>query len=230
MNYLQICNDLHEKTGESGADLTTVSNLSGYQKRIANLVKDAWEEIQSLHTTWRFMRHEALPTIAADAQVIDADDWVCANLSLNIDSYHKNTFSIYLTATGISDETTLTYVPWERWKEYFGIQFDDGATNRPTHITIDPSDDTLLVGPVSNGAYTVSFAFNQVPVVFSSNSQEPNIVKSLHKIIVWRALEMYGYHEESKHDIARGHKNYMKFLRRLQKRELPEITVGEPLA
>lgn len=230
MNYLELCNSLHEKTGESGVDLTVVSGLSGYQKKIANYIKNAWIEIQTLHTTWRFMRHEALPTIAATAETVDANDWVEANLDISIDEYHKDTFSIYLTATGISDETRLTYVPWERWKDYFGIQYDDGTAGRPTHVTIDPSDDTLKFGPVSDGAYTISFDFNQSPIKLISNADTPNIAASLHEIIVWRALEMYGHREESKWDAEEGRRNYGRLLRRLENRELPEVTIGEPLA
>lgn len=230
MNYLELCNALHEKTGESGADLTAVTGQSGYYKKITNYVKDAWVDIQSKHTTWRFLRHEALPTIAASNNTIDADAWTVANLSLSIDGYHKNTFSIYVTATGISDETELTYVPWERWKEYFGISYDDGTEGRPTHITIDPDTDDLIVGSTTDDAYTVSFAFNAIPTTLAADGDTPNIVSSLHMIIVWTALERYGNREESKWDAAEGKKEAKRFMSRLEKRELPESTIGGPLA
>jgi len=230
VNYLELCNSLHEKTGESGADLTAVTGQSGYNLKIVNFIKNAWIDIQNKHTTWRFLRHEALPTITDTNNTIDADAWTVTNLSLSIDEYHKGTFSIYLTATGISDESNLTYVPWESWKKYFGISYDDGVTNRPTHITIDPDTDDLIVGPTADGSYTVSFAFNAAPVTLAADSDTPNIVSSLHEIIVWRALERYGNREESKWDVAEAKREYKSFIRRLEKRELPESTIGGPLA
>ena len=230
MNYIELCNSLHEKTGESGADLTAVVGLSGYQKKIANLIKRSWTEIQSLHTEWRFLRLEALPTVTVGLDNIDADDWCVSNLDANIDEYSKNSFSIYLTATGVSDETDLIYVPFEKWKGYFGTEYDDGTQGRPTHITIKPSDDTLQIGPVADDSYTLSFEFLKAPDILTNTSDVPCIASSLHEVITWRALEMYGYREESKYDIEEGHKNYIRLLRRLESRELPELTIGPPLA
>ena len=230
MNYLELCNSLHEKTGESGADLTAVTGLSGYQKKIASYIKRSWTEIQTLHTEWRFLRLEALPTVAINIENIDADDWCIANLNANIDEYSKDTFSIYLTATGVSDETNLIYVPFEKWKSYFGTQFDDGTVGRPTHVTIKPDDDTLQIGPTADAAYTLSFEFLKSADVLTNTSDVPCISSALHEIIVWRALEMYGYREESKYDIEEGHKNYIRLLRRLENRELPELSIGPPLA
>lgn len=228
--YLQLCNDLHEETGESGADLTTVSGLSGYRKKLTSHIKKAWEEIQTLHTDWRFLRMPALPTISASDASVDADSWVNTNLSTNIDYIHKDTFSIYLTATGISDESPLTYVPWEQWKERFGITYGDGAENRPTHITIDPDTGDLVFGPTSDGNYTIHFEFNRIPQVLSSDSDEPNIIDALTPIIVWRALERYGWSEESQAAISKGSMWYRRYLSRLEHRELPVITMGPPLA
>jgi len=230
VNYLELCNALHEKTGESGADLTAVTGQSGYYLKVVNGIRDAWIRIQTKHTTWRFLRHEALPTIAASNNTIDADAWTVSNLSLSIDEYHKKSFSIYLTATGISDESKLTYVPWEQWKRNFGILYDDGTENRPSHITIDPDTDDLIVGPTTDDAYTVSFDFNAIPVTLAADGDTPNVVSSLHEIIVWEALARYGSREESKEDRAEGKMMAKRMMRRLEKRELPAVTLPDPLA
>lgn len=228
--YLELCNLLHTETGESGGDLTAVADLSGYERRIAKYVADAWEDIQLLHTEWRFLRMSALPTVTVGATSLDADAWVYANLSTYIDIIHTETFSIYLTATGITDESKLIYVPWEQWKERFGITYADGETGRPKYVTIDPDTDVLILGPIPDSSYTVSFEFKKTPQRFSSNSDTPNILDALHPVIYWRALEAYGLAEESDAARYRGRRQYKHFLRLLKNRELPPITIGGPLA
>ncbi len=230
MNYLELCNKLHEKTGESGADLTTVSGQTGYYKKITEYIKDAWVDIQSKHTTWRFLRKSALPTIAASSNSIDAESWVSSNLSLSIDYIHIDTFSIYDTSKGVSDESPLIYVPWEHWKYRFGISYADGVEGRPVHITIDPSTGNLIVGPTSDGAYTIGFEFQAVPVELATDSDVPAITKNMHMIIVWHALERYGSREESKIDVVDGRREYRRMMRRLQTRELEQIRIGKTLA
>lgn len=229
MDFLGLCNSLHEKTGESGADLTTVISQTGYYREVVNYIANAWLDIQTKHPSWRFLRREALPPTIALNPLVDADAWVLANLNTNIDEYHKNTFSVYDPAIGSSDESRLSYVAWERWKLIFGLDYDNSNPGRPIHITINPYTDQLVLGPTPDKAYIIAFQFAQQPVMLTADTDTPRIIAGLHEIIVWQALERYGMQEESNANTERGRRYYRRYLHRLQRRELPEIAIGGPL-
>jgi len=228
--FLELCNKVHERTGESGADLTTVVGQTGYNKRLVNYVKDAWKDIQSKHPTWRFMRKAALPTIAITNSSVDADAWVVANLSTSIDFIHKKTFSIYDTALGTSDETKLIYVEWEDWKNRFGLSYDDGAQNRPVHITLDPDTSNLVFGPTSDGSYTIAFEFQANPVEWSADADTlAGVASSMHEIVKWRALMYYALAEEDTSAYNEAKSEFRKYMRKLELRYLPTVDIAGPL-
>lgn len=228
--FLELCNRLHLETGEGGTDLTTTLSQTGYKRRVVNHIKNSWLEIQAMRTSWRFMRMPALPTVTSGNNTIDADAWVLANLSTNIDFIHKETFSIYLTADGISDESRLQYIKWENWKDYFGITYNDGVTDRPTHVTIDPDTNNIVIGPAANDSYTLHFEFKKTAQEFSADADEPNIAEEIQPIIVWKALEDYGWSEESQAAISKGSMKYKYFKAMLERRELSEISICGTLA
>jgi len=231
MNYLALCNSLHEKTGESGGPLITTVNQSGYYLEITNYIKDAWLDIQLKHPAWRFLRRQAAPLALTGNNLVDADAWVGANLAgAAIDEYHKSTFSIYETVRGTKDETPLTYVPWERWKAIFGLNYDDGKLARPIHVTIEPYSGILQIGATPDKDYTVTFEFAQQAIELTVDTDTPRISPPLHDIIVWNALEHYAMAEESQAQVVRARRYYSRYLNRLQRRELPEISITGPLA
>ena len=229
--FLELCNRLHERTGESGADLTTVVAQTGYRKRLVNYVKNAWVDIQSRHVQWRFLRKPALPTIVATDSSVDADAWVSTNLSTNIAFIHKNTFSIYETALGTSDESKLIYIEPENWKDLFGISYNNGIQDRPRHVSLDPDTSNIIFGPTSDDAYTFHFEFQATPEIWSVDADTLSGVSTdMHDIVFWRALMFYAMAEEDTSTYKEARSQYKIYLNRLRLRYLPKVSIGEPLA
>jgi hypothetical protein len=68
MNFLQIVNRVRQNVGVSGADLTTVTGLTGESARIANWVNESWLDMQAMRQDWQWLRNAiAFPTVAGQA-------------------------------------------------------------------------------------------------------------------------------------------------------------------
>ena len=68
MNFLQIVNRVRQNVGLSGADLTTVTGLTGESARLANWVNESWLDMQAMRRDWQWLRNSiAFPTVAGQA-------------------------------------------------------------------------------------------------------------------------------------------------------------------
>lgn len=221
--FLQLVNRARERCKVSGADLTTLVSVTGQSLWFKNAVIDAWEEIQELHTDWYWMRSTYSFTTTADDGDYTSSQ---AGISSRFGYWDRTYATVYVTATGVSDQTELCWLDYETFRAYYltGSQ----SSGRPLHFSIGLSNE-LLIGPEPDStAYTITGQYWKSAQTLSANSDEPELPEQ-HKIIPCKVMMKYGVTTPAPEILAEGESEYRRILSQLERRYLPQVQLAGPL-
>lgn len=221
--FLQLVNFARGECGVSGGDLSTLASVTGESLRFKNWVIRAWEEIQELHADWKWMRAAfSFTTTANDGSYTSAQ----AGIASRFGYWDRTYCTVYLTATGVSDQTELRWLDYETFRAYYltGNQTD----SRPQHFTVGDSNE-LLIGPAPGStAYTVAGKYYKSTQTLSDDDDEPELPEQ-HKIIAYKAVMKYAVFDSAPEVMSLGGAEYNRILSFLRNRYLPAIQLGGPL-
>lgn len=223
MNLLQLCNRLIAEAGISAQPMTTTANQTGELARVVNWIQQAWLDIQSAHTTWRWMRKTAtIATVAGQSGGYVAPDG-------DVSVWTLDTARNYVTASGDITEIFMNFVEYDEFRNSYLYGALRYAQSRPLVFTINP-DNTLSFGPVPNGDHTVTTDYYKKPIEMADDDAEPDMPATYHIGVMWRALMFYGGYEAAGEAYSRGQNEYSIILSKLEATQLPMIQMGGPLA
>ena len=139
----------------------------------------------------------------------------------------ENRFSIYLTATGVSDEGQLAFMPYD---EFFVRCMRGTQTNqKPAFFTITP-DNRLALHPIPDAIYTVRGPYRKDIQTLAANNDTPEMPSRFHDLIADAALEMLGVHDESAFQIPLWRLRKLRGFTDLERDQLPRLGFAGPLA
>lgn len=222
MNFLSLCQRLRQEAGLSGSGPASVIGQTGEMKRVVDWVASAYEDIQNLHATWRFLRDSfSFSTIAS------TQDYTPTAVSLtDFAAWVKNDIRIY---SSIEDEYPMEYVPWGIFREAYYFGTHRTTTGRPTVVTVRPNN-SLTLWQIPDAVYTVNGEYYKSVQSMSANADAPVIPARFQMIVVWKALVHYGAYTGADEKYAHGNAEYKKLLSMLEFDQLEDMTFGEPLA
>jgi len=233
MTWLDAVNRVRREAGVSGSNLASIGGtISAENTRIKDWVNEAWIDIQRLRPDWKFMLSDfAFNTVAATS------DYTAATLSTPLTrfkSWKRDTFRAYLTATGFSDEQIVPFLDFSSFRDMYLFGNMRSTTGRPVLFSVD-QDKHLRIGPIPDAVYTVNGQYYRLATGFTAETDTPQTTAPLfeedfHMLIVWKALESYGFYESASEVLLRAQTEAQKIMSRLTIDEMPEISYGPPLA
>lgn len=236
--YLELVNDLARESGIGGSAsaVSAVTGQSGQALRFVEWIARSYKDIQNRHDNWGWLRSTFTVDTTAGDDTYAGTDCTDSRLSTAITRFKKwwkydecgaPAMKRYLTSGGVSGEVWLIYLPWGHFRSIykFGTQ-NNGA---PVHFTIDPQNN-LVLGPKPDAIYTVTGEYQMSAQVLAANSDTPEVHEDYHDLIYWYALEKYGKFSASPEAVAQAQRESARLMRQLEKKELPAIALGAPLA
>jgi hypothetical protein len=227
MTKLELCKRLRQEASISGDGPASTLNQTGEMLRLVNWIEQAYEEIQNMRQDWLFRTKEfSFQTISGQkiypktyGGYTDIRDW------------KPNSFRVYTTATGIYDEQWLRYLDYNtHFRDYRDFGAASTQTGRPFDFSIKP-DKSLVLFPIPDATgYTVKGQYYSTPHQMVTDIDEPIIPEQYQLIIVWKALQEYGFYESAQECIARGQKNFASYYRDLTFEQAPKPRIGRSLA
>ena len=225
--FLELSQRLRLEAGISGTGPTTVVSQAGEYEKVVKWVATANEDIQNLHTNWKFLQTSFdFDTIAT------TQNYTLAAVSLtDLATWKIDTPDSLTIYSSVADESYLTYMPWDDFRALYLFGSARSDTDRPTIVTIKP-DNSLSFYPIPNAAFTVTGEYFKRAQVLDTtdDDEEPSFPSQYHMAVVWRALVHYGAFAAADEKYAHGQNEYKRLLRGLEGNQLPKITWGEPLA
>lgn len=237
MNFLQICNRLIGECGVSGGPLITTSGQVGSLGRIVNWVGDSWTEIQTEHDDWNWMRSSSI--LGSGASFVTLAGVATyplgtssGQVGIAVDSFGKwdvETFRCYTTSVGTSSELFLDDIPFDTWRDAYMFGAMRSVQTRPVAIAIGP-DQSVNLGPPSNGLYTITGDYFLAPSVMSNDTDVPTgIPLRFQMLIVYKAMMKYAGYESAPEVYARGSSEYNLMFAQLEAARLPQISFAGAL-
>jgi hypothetical protein len=226
MNYLELCQDMAREAGIAGA-LVSVTNQTGEALRVVNWINKAYRYIQNKHADWKFMRTDvafdtntssAIYTAAA-AGVAGFGEW----------NFAGDDWRAYNKAIGVADEQALSYMPYDQFRQVYGMGLNRTMTGRPQIITERP-DQSLQLWPTPDATYTIIGEQYKAPLSLTAATDVPIFAAKFHDAIVQRALMFYGAFEGDAGVFGAAQTEFNRILAQMEGVYMPEWETAEPMA
>jgi hypothetical protein len=223
MTFLEICKAVRREAGISGTGPVTVVNQTGEMARIVGWVKAAYRDIQRWRKNWRWMRGSfSFNTTASDYDYTPAE----AGIATRFRMWDRLTVRIYLTSLGLGNQRFIPFIDYHEFiRIYLTGPIVEGA---PVCYTIAP-DNSLMFGPSPDGIYTVVGDYWKAIEELELDADEPDFPEEYHDLIVWVALEKYGFYESAGEVVARAQREIRRGKRELEATQLPFLGTAGPL-
>ena len=229
MNYLQLVRQLRQECGVSGNPPATVAGQVGEIKRLVDWINTAWLEIQGMSDDWGFMREDFSFEIGPGVgdYSVDGAPGVGAGIT-DLRYWHRDTFRVFDTTIGTDDEQFL--VEWDYMVFRNTYRFQAQVPGRPVVFAVNPKGKALMFGPEPERGYTVVGEYQRIPRPLTDDTDTPDMPSHLHMMIVYKAMQYYGYYEAASEVLTRGQTMFKTLESQLDREQLPRITLGAPLA
>lgn len=222
--FLEIVQALRQEAGIGGSGPTTVVGQTGEYKRLVDWVARAWVEIQELHQTWSF--RWARTTLTTDPNQPEPSEYSITPSGVEL--VDDKSLSIYLQSDGASTRKPLRFMVYQDYMEQYGRY--PNTPGAPILATLLPNM-YLKLHPDPDDAYVISFDYCRTIQLLAADGDTPLIMEDHRGIILYRALLLYGEHEEAQGVIGTAATEYNQRLNRLRKMCLPHPRLmAEPLA
>lgn len=230
MNYLQLAQRLATECGVVGT-IPSVTGQTGMYQKLINWTNDAWVEIQGMHDNWAWMREPfSFNTVASTGDYAPASttNTVTSLPMTDLRYWWKDTFRCQKVSIGVQDEQWL--VEWEYQVFRNTYRFNVQVNGRPVVFAIKPNGKEVMLGQVPDDIYQISGEYQTLPVSLSSNTDTPAMPSHLHLAIVYKAMQFYGLYEAAPEVLNKGNVEFSRLMNQLEREQLPELYLGNPLA
>ncbi len=205
MNYLQLCQRVHQEAGLSGNGAASVKGQVGMDKKVVDWVQTAYQEIINLKP-WDFTWQTVDVVAPIGTQTIDK------------------------VAYGLNDLGSLSRVMVNGTSLIYGDWKQNDATylNQPQGTVVAFSvlpNGNLKLYPVPDVVTTVTIEYHRSKHVLLENSDVPLIPDNFHMVVVYKALSMYAANDEAVALFQDAMRQYDSWMSRLDmsQREQPQI-------
>lgn len=229
--FLSLAQKLARESGTlgDGSALTTVVSQTSRKNKFVNWTNDAWRSIQNAHGQWRWMRSTfSGSTVASTRAYAGSDLGVASRFAEFIcRGEEEDRFSIYLAATGVSDEGPLFFKDYDWF--YANCMRGTQTEGRPYYFTITPDED-LALHPIPDAVYTLRGPYRKDVQELSLDADVPEMPTRFHDLIVDVALQMLAAHDEAVTQIPLWKMREMPRWAELERDQLPKIRLAGALA
>ncbi|MGM0783901.1 MAG: hypothetical protein ACQEUM_07300 [Pseudomonadota bacterium] len=199
MTFLQLTQELARLAGMAGnGGPPQVTGQHGEYRRAVEFVRLAYEEIVNLHEDWLFLWGQESYEVEAGLAVYppppELHIWDPQRLML--------------------DSEPLRCLDWQDYTA------ESRPPSRPEMAVLRP-DNSLLLVPTPAAAHTLDFEFYHDATPLTENGDEPMIPERYQRVILGRALMLYGNYENAEDAKVQGQEIYQMYLDRLERHQLP---------
>lgn len=225
---LQLVQRLWVESGRLGAGPTTVVNALGDQARAVNRIRDAWRELQQEPRNWRWMRESVTATLTVDDGQYTTTD---LGIQADFDSFWPDGMHYAPEVLDASDNVLarLDWLPYDEFRHgYMAVQ----SSGTPMVWSVAPGGDLLLAPAPSEAGMQIRIDYKHAIQELTLDADTPDMPAKHHLLLVWKALEQFGFADENAAEKLRATMNLKREHALLldSQGESPTLDDCEPLA
>jgi hypothetical protein len=233
--FLDLVNLARSEAGVASGDLATLqTGLTLESNRFKNWVKNAWNDIQTKHSDWNFLRFtNEFDTVANQGQytpqqALATSDGTATGTPI-LGNWKKDSFRVSTAGSNYQDEMLLGFMPWWQYRNLYQYGSMRTSRSRPVVYSIDPQKN-LWFGIVPDLAYTIVYEYFRTPITLVNDSDSPVMPDRFHNLIAYKALRAYGIFMAAPEVIGRADDMISKLEPQLEIDQLQTMVSGPPLA
>ncbi len=193
MTFLEIAQKVARESGITTNGPATVIGQQGGLGKVISWVLDSILDVINESNHWEFMWAEATSTT-----VVGKSKYLLGDLNAS-DLKHTDTFRV--------GGVTLTYTPWEMWKDTG--RFRSLSPLVPYQYTINPAREVILF-PTPQTPMVIELEYYKRAVLPVQSTDQIIIPIEYQPIIVQKALMYYSVHED---DVGRYQQTQIEYER-----------------
>ncbi|MFG6159626.1 hypothetical protein ACGTNG_12540 [Halomonas sp. 1390] len=198
MTFIQMVQELVRLAGMAGVGgPPVISGQTGEYKRAIEFIRLAHQDVCNLHLDWDFLW-------ATDTLALEAGTATYAGPA-DLGAWDGQRLFI--------DNEPLPLIDWPDY------QPETLSPARPHSAALRP-DGQLLMLPAPDGDYTLAFEYWKQPPDLTDDADEPLIPAQFRRVIVGRALMLYGNYEAAEDAKMQGAELYRSYLELLERHQL----------
>jgi hypothetical protein len=128
----------------------------------------------------------------------------------------------------VQDEQWL--VEWEYQVFRNTYRFNVQVNGRPVVFAIKPNGKAVMLGQIPDDVYLISGEYQVLPTSMTADADVPAMPEHLHLAIVYKAMQFYGLFEAAPEVLSKGNTEFSRLMNQLEREQLPELYLGNPLA
>lgn len=218
MNFVDLVEALRIECGVSGSPVVSTSNLSGELNRLKKWIGDAWFEIQTSKTQWKFMYTNFSFSLTPLKQYYTPTD---AGVP-NVDVWKEDSFWIESVALGLPDQQPIGRMDWEHFREMY-IRGQQNA-QRPICLSVHPNLN-LYFGPLPDAVYNITGEAWLAPTRLVNDADTPSMPERFQAVIVYEAMKKYAGYESANDVMTRAMREAKPLWSALTQNQLPDVTI-----
>lgn len=235
--FLQLAQKLRQecRIGTDGQP-TTVTSQTGQLKRVCDWTIESWNDIQRRHQNWRWMRAPCTVNTVAEDDTYVYTDFTDSRSASAISRFSRwnpyddqgcTAWKIYLQSAGVATEGWMYYMPLGDFRRLYKL--GSPASGAPLHFTFD-EDNYVLLGPKPSAVYVVTGSYQRGVQTLSADGTTPEMPSDYHDLIVYNALEKYGFSAAASESLARARRENFRLFCQLEGNQLPPMYLPPPMA
>lgn len=220
--FLELAKSLRQEAGLSGTGPAAVTNQSGMDKKVVEWINDSWYDIQSARNDWAWMWRNT-------GQVVTVVGQQSYNLPLlGFDTEHVISESVSIQRTGEPNSIiSLEMIPYATFRDM--TAFLPPSSSQPLYCAVAPND-YLWLNTLPDREYTIKFEWYAKPSYLVNSTDIPAMPLPYHRMIVELGLMKYGMHDGAVEVYQAAEREYRKWMRRLERSQLPVAETAGALA
>jgi hypothetical protein len=226
--FLEIVRLAARESGTfQGERPVTTTGAQGRELKLVEECRAAWRQIQNSRADWLWLQGEFHGTDAGASALTSAGNQRYTPAAFNLTRLARwgvdDTLSLYAQALGLADETIVTYMRWEDWREDFvrGVQ----PQQRPLWWTVSPANE-LCLGPIPDAIYVVRGLYDKTPQDLPTDTSVPDMPARFHDLISWWGLLLLSETDEATFPVGVALRRRQELLDDLHRDQLPVPRTG----
>jgi len=209
LNFLELCKAVRRESGITGTGPAQVTSQTGILEKVVIWVQQAYVDVQSAHTDWRFMWKMATSSLQAGKNVYIGGD-------LAIVDYKK------LKSVAISN-VEVHIKDWEWYTQRIKRGGMSAHTGVPTHVAVG-LDRKLYFYPTPVVASPIEIEYFMKPVALTASTDVPIVPEEFHRAIMHKALMYYADYEDDDFRYGKAAMEFERYLTNMAVDSLPKVS------
>lgn len=214
--YLELARTTRLLCGMQGTGPVSVVDAQGIEEALVRFVRDAYVDVQSLREDFKWMEvSDTFDTTATQSTYTFLDIFLTDTPAFK--KWQKGSFIIE-DATG--NKNYLKEMSRDALEQKY---LNSTTTKVPSEYAIEPGTNSIIMKPIPDAIYTVSFRYQRSPEILSTDAQIPILPLHFHNLIVYKAVEKMAVFLSSPETYRQYATEATKMIGQLMRMDLPKM-------